>query len=379
MKTNNSDGPVAAESDIRIRKFGEARDLLIATFDLLNDEITGPIWLATLAKLANCASVNCIWWRAGQPDSYLEEASNQKLHPTLRWMRQLDKLVTAVAPRDAGLLDELAVKAALAPYESENTIFTPDKLIACLDWEPSRVLIVFSDRNDSPDWDAFDREQFNNLLPTIRKSIVIKKQLSKLKDIEEQASKISDEDRRGVITFILGGEVTATNRLARQILDDAATIRINGTTLEFCDPELQHEFAARISLLREIDRDKLDEFVWYKKLGNQGQSGALLLSMRAFDLEEWRRESSPSNRTVVITLEQLQDHLAPKEQQLREFYQLTAAQARFTRALMEKANVEAAAAECNISINTARSHLRSIYQRVGVDNMPKLMQRLSSH
>jgi DNA-binding CsgD family transcriptional regulator len=101
--------------------------------------------------------------------------------------------------------------------------------------------------------------------------------------------------------------------------------------------------------------------------------------MQAVTLDSWSRESSIGDRTVIITLEKMaHPDEAPAVEQLREFYDLTGAQARFVREVMRSANIDETASNLHISINTARSHLRAVYSKIGVNNMTQLMRRVGS-
>jgi len=103
-----------------------------------------------------------------------------------------------------------------------------------------------------------------------------------------------------------------------------------------------------------------------------------MITMKGICKDYDRRESSIGSRMIMLTLEKADSRKAPDEMQLRKFYGLSKAQARFTRALMLSDNLEAAAKACNITINTARTHMRAVYRKCGVDSQGKLMQLLAN-
>ncbi len=63
-------------------------------------------------------------------------------------------------------------------------------------------------------------------------------------------------------------------------------------------------------------------------------------------------------------------------QRLRELYELSAAEARVATALVTTPNSEALAQQCCISLNTLRSHLKSLYLKTRTNSRAELMKRL---
>ena len=367
-----------SEENIQITKLREARDLLAACFDLLNDDITGPQWLGKVAALANCESVSCVWWKAGHPETHLEETFGPALTLPSGYINSLDIFAESLTPNDAGLIYDLAHKAGNMTGNTFTPLSAPDLLIAYLDGHPAHVFMILGNRKISPDWQSYDREYLAQLLPSLRKSISIKKRLSRYEDVIELVNKISDENPRGLIVLTPDGELIAANKLAEEALEEGSRIKLNDRQLKICDRELQVEFDLQLQNIGKLPKSDIDKFVWYKNISSKSGRSDLLITLRAFRLDNWRRESSAYDRSAVITTEQLDSLAIPGQSQLREFFQLSKAQARFASALMQSTSVKETAGKLHISVNTARSHLRSIYERVGVDNKSQLLQRLAT-
>ena len=361
------------DTQLQIGKLRQAKELLIGCLDLLLDNISGPEWLTKLGKLANCNSVSCIWWPAGQPEAELEESFGPAAGLSVGTIRGLDQLLAAIAPDEPGLVDELAEAAGIRIVDSAHLPFAPDQLVVCLDWHAACVLLIFRERKVAPNWEEYDRERIRELLPIIQRSVAIKKRLSTSADAIELSEKINDESSRGFITLMPDSRVIATNLRARTILGQLSPIKQYGGKLQFCEKQLQIEFEQQLATIAEASESALSDYRWYRNIGND-----LLLTMQVFCMETWRRESSRHSSTIVISLEQMQLQAAPAEEQLREFYNLTKAQARLVKQLTFSSGVEEAANALNISVNTARTHLRAIYDRVGVSNKAQLLQRIGS-
>ena len=69
--------------------------------------------------------------------------------------------------------------------------------------------------------------------------------------------------------------------------------------------------------------------------------------------------------------------IRPTTAQLCEFYQLTSAQAKVVECLLQGQSPAEAAEQLHISVNTVRSHLRTIYSKLAVDNQTDLIRTVS--
>jgi DNA-binding CsgD family transcriptional regulator len=373
-----NDIPTDEAPDLAVQKLRQARDLLASCFDLLNDDITAQEWLGKLADLANCESVTCIWWRTGQPDTYLKDVFGREMDFSVDCFGSIDHLIDATRPQAACILGKSEVAASTLTDEADFSCMSSDRLITCIDWNPARVILILGDRLVSPNWDANDRLRINEILPVIRKSVLVKKKLSLYTDIIEISRKVDDEAARGLLTLLPNRDVLAANKQASDILEDGSIIRLKAHKIEFAKMELQAEFEFQLNRMATMTANHPENFYWYRNLGKSKASEDLLLTMRAVSLNSWHRESFLDDRTAIITLERMEYQEVPAVGQLREFYGLTDAQARFIREVMGSANIDEAASNLHISINTARSHLRAIYSKIGVNNMSQLMRRVSS-
>jgi len=355
------------------KKARESRDFFAATFDLINDEITGPQWLDKLATLANCRSVTCLWWPADYPEKIAVEHCGRELNLGNKQINAIDKAI-AIAPDEPGLLDELLEETSCNPSDRHDCLFRPDQLIACIDWWPANVLLIFDDRLDAPDWSQNDRQHVRDLLPILRQSVTVKKRLSKLTNSMELTNKILDEFPRGFILLMPDSEILDTNLFAEKLLEKSTLFQLVDRSFRFRAPEIQHDFHMQLKKISSLPKDQLNEFVWYKNLSGSAETGSLMATVLAFGFDVFRSESTRFDRVALIILEQQGYRGIAGEEQLREFYQLTKAQARLLHAIIQNNSIEDAAATLHISINTARSHLRAIYDRLGINNLGQLLQ-----
>ena len=85
-----------------------------------------------------------------------------------------------------------------------------------------------------------------------------------------------------------------------------------------------------------------------------------------------------ADRTLLAYVYDPDYRSPPRKDQLKTFYNLTGAQSKVAIELYSVNNIITVAERLNISVNTARTHLRSIYQKTGTNNQSELMRLLSS-
>jgi len=358
--------------------FTDAHDLALAydavasLFDLLNDNLTGPEWLAKVARFARCDSVQCVWWPAGRPEFYRADRCGPSSQLGLDKLKRLDKLITRHQWDVPGFVDEWAAGSA----DSAGKLWRSDRLIICLDRDPAAVILVLEQRHSNAVWRTADRDRLQRILPVIHSSVAVKKRLSWNDDIADLADKVFDEIPRGFVAMMPNGEVVLADRIARELMAEGSLLRLSGGLLEMRDPDLQAELETALRAVEALPQAELEGFAWRKNLSGRAAPDSYLAVTKGFEFDSWRRESTPYNRVAVMVL-QNQQLIAPvNEHHLQDYFELTRAQARVVVAVAEGQSAESAAAALKLSVNTVRSHLRSIYAKLGVENRAQMLHRV---
>jgi DNA-binding CsgD family transcriptional regulator len=102
------------------------------------------------------------------------------------------------------------------------------------------------------------------------------------------------------------------------------------------------------------------------------------LIIRTVPLSTWRIESSPSDRMIIVHIHDPTYKLQPTLEQLKNYFGLTSAQAKIAVRLYSNDSIADASKYLGISINTARSHLRSILAKTGAKTQAELLSLLAS-
>ena len=84
------------------------------------------------------------------------------------------------------------------------------------------------------------------------------------------------------------------------------------------------------------------------------------------------------DRTVIAYTYDPEKKFAPREDELKTYFGLTDAQAKVAVRMYTSNNIKTVANDLKISINTARSHLRSIYEKMGAKNQSELVSTLTA-
>jgi DNA-binding CsgD family transcriptional regulator len=176
-------------------------------------------------------------------------------------------------------------------------------------------------------------------------------------------------DRSGYALYV--------NSTAATLLKRANGIALNFGRFLFSDLAVQSEFETAVrSMLqtngsRTESADRID--IPIKKSSESVPYELSVIAVRR-----------PSDRAllpegtgclVLISDPTAKQSIAP--QRLTRLYGLTSAEAKICEALLAVGSVNDAAEHLHITPNTVRSHLKSVYAKVGVANQAQLMQRLT--
>jgi len=144
------------------------------------------------------------------------------------------------------------------------------------------------------------------------------------------------------------------------------------------DSKIMRQFSGKLAELRSLATDSISQFIWNRSFHMEPDAHHYQLALRGFAHESWRLESNPHDRFALLVIGSPKMRTPPKADQLRDFYDLSNAQARVVLSLLEGNDIMTSAAKLNISINTIRSHMRAIYAKLGVDNQRDLLRVLLS-
>jgi DNA-binding CsgD family transcriptional regulator len=90
---------------------------------------------------------------------------------------------------------------------------------------------------------------------------------------------------------------------------------------------------------------------------------------------EWR-DSAQGDGAALLVLNDPDWVICPPEAELAQLFRLTAGEARFVRTLVQRRSLQKASATLTISPETARRHLKSVFEKTGTHSQSELIQLL---
>jgi DNA-binding CsgD family transcriptional regulator len=356
-------------------------DLLTAAFELHRGKIDDVAWLSKFAIAANAQSALCLRWSCGKPETLISSASGSYNKVPVGFSNWADHIATLAKPDACASLDELVNRLKRADLTVANPIKDPQLLIALVDWSPSYTFMMAHRDASEGCWTTDEIEHFKSLCELTHKSILLHKELSRAQNLALATTDILNSAPRGIIALSPDGIVQFSNSMAKQVIATNDGIDIKNSALSFTDKESQavlNEFLASTQKLKPEqltygNKDSLRDCAVQRPSGRK----PYLLMFSAVALSSWTIDVSPSDRMILVYINDPQKRLQPTEDQLISYYKLTGAQAKVAVQIYAVENIVTVAEVLGISINTARSHLRSIYAKTGANNQSELAKLLT--
>jgi DNA-binding CsgD family transcriptional regulator len=353
-------------------------ELMDSIIDLQLEKISPDEWLKRLAHLAGSKSASSITWVPDEPAKYNFRSSdnNNNAFP-VECIKLAEDVISRAPLNGSPFLDDAARSledcdgAEYAPLCNKNV------MIACLDKEPNRTLLVLAGSKNPEGWAAADRERFAAMLPILRKAHDLHRKLTTAGNKLHVANRILNAIPRGVIALTPDGKVFKANSMAMDILGRQDGIDISDGYLRIAYPQLATEFKQQLHKIGLLPLDIVEKFVWNRGYIDKKSNQFYQLTLGSYPVDNWHLESHPHDRIPVLTISMPNLALRPTAIELGEFYGLSFAQGRVIACMLRGKNINDTATELHISVNTIRSHLRSVYEKLGVNNKSELFRLLS--
>lgn len=355
----------------------KAIELLESVLDLQLGSINIDEWLKRLAVQTNSAAAFSASWPAQRPDLAEDCSSSKYFALDAKYLPALDRIITLSSPEEPGFIEDIMQPDDSLSEPPESPLNDPAWMIAYLDSYPACIIIALRCPDRPGGWTDIDRNIFRKVLPVLRKAHLLHKEATLARNRLNIANTILDTSPRGLISLNPRGEILHTNSMAINLLSRSDAITQKNGMLEIRNDLVAVQFAEKLATVRTAPIESLNDFVWNRSFQNIDKSQLYQLSLSAHRVKDWRFESTPYDRFLVIFISAPEFRTLPTTEELSDFYDLTRAQARLTIALMEGKSVEQSAHHLHISVNTIRSHLRSIYAKLGTDNRADLLRIIS--
>lgn len=274
-------------------------------------------------------------------------------------------------------IDELIDFSRDIEQASGNPMPVERHIAVAVDLKPAIIVLSLSRSEGRPAWTDDDRARFARFAPHVRKLIDIHKMMDSYRTVGVVSNSIMNASPGGIILLLPTREVLYTNHTARRILSEGDALAQIDRKLIVKDGHVDAELNEIIARIPSIPDEEIAHRQWFWPLKRNSHERIYQVALQVVRLPEWNIEARESDLMMLLYVNDPKSLEPPTEEQLRKYYDLTAAQARVAIALYGGSGIREAAESLSISINTARSHLRNIYAKTGAASHAELMSILS--
>ncbi len=345
-------------------------------FDLHLGTIDMPGWLQQMVDRVQCNAACAVSWTTGDPTTVKTDCSRNHIQLGNTWLSWVDNLVRDNKPDHPGLLEDIVREAGTTDDSDNSPLANPNLMIAYLDSSPAITLLFLRSINKPDGWSDDDRSYLRWLLPTLLKAHLVHKKIVLAENWLAMAQSALNGVPRKIISMTPIGELIRANEAGYELLEGKSFCVKNGL-MTINQASVMQQFRDKLAEIRILGRDSLHNFVWNRSFHSTADKQNYQLMLKVHDLPSWALESSNYDRFVTLMVATPDIAASPTSEQLRDFFDLSNAQARVVLALLEGNDVITSATKLHISINTMRSHMRAIYAKMGVNNQSDLLRLLA--
>lgn len=287
-------------------------------------------------------------------------------------------------------IDHIALSAADSPSlvhttethkechpEAAAFIDSPHVMCVLLDCHPACILLVLTRHPDNAQWSQAEQLSFMDFATLIRKSVRLHKLMDDAASIIKTAQSVFNAQPGGMLTVLPDGNVPIANRVAVNIIKKDGALALENGRLTIKDKNIHTDFLNNLAAIEAMSTENIDDYSRHYLIDRIDGKGIFQMSMNVVRLPGWNLESRPSDMVILVYLIDPSDLEEPSTKMLKQVYGLTEAQAKVAVALWGGTSIHDAADSLSISVNTARTHLRSIYEKTGVSNHAELMANMT--
>ena len=233
------------------------------------------------------------------------------------------------------------------------------------------AIVLFRDDADS-EFDVSDQAALITLIAYFERATAFNKQYIRLFVEHDAALGALEFAPRGIIFIARSGQIAYRNSAARMILEKSDGLREKQGSMHIDDPAAQDKFHAFIgSTISADSRNAPDSMICKAPRGSGAAAYQLIISR--VPVNKNRASLNADEIAVMAIIHNPNDLVDLDAKFLRTFYELSPAEARLGQALYKHKNLASASKALGISINTARSELKRIFKKVGVNSQSALL------
>ena len=197
----------------------------------------------------------------------------------------------------------------------------------------------------------------------------LNKKISLLHDNLDATASVLDRLPLGVMFVESGAKIAFSNRRAKLVLEGDYDLSQSRGVVSTSSSEINHKIQKSVNeVLNHASATTKTISV------NASQPNAFTLSFSSLEAMKIARPSGRHYVVILIATPEAQSHIT--QQSLQDRHGLTSAEAKLTLAIVNGGSLESAVARLSISKHTARSQLKSVFQKTGVNKQSELIKKI---
>jgi len=227
------------------------------------------------------------------------------------------------------------------------------------------------------DFTLEEKELLRRLVPHLRNALQIWRRVELGDAGRREALRSFDRARQPLVVLDRSGYAIYTNDAARELVGQADGLALKFGRFLFGNVTIQGEFERVLRrALQSIGKD-IPAQPQVVRVPRRGPGSPYAVSVLPLTSNA-DRAVLPDGAGCLVLIYDLERPAELAVDRLAWLYRLTPAEARVAAAVYRVGSVDATAAELNLTRNTVRSHLKSLYAKFGVASLGQLMQRLAN-
>lgn len=238
--------------------------------------------------------------------------------------------------------------------------------------------IGFLRGNERGEFTAAEFSLLSTLTPQLQVAAALARRVMLGDAARKEALRMIDRADQALVVLDRSGYAIHVNQPAVRLLArlDGVVLRNGRFLFDSLETQKQFERGLRLAVAAMADAE-IVPLPLTLRLSQQAGTAPLALSLlpctQAAD-----RAVFPAGAGCLVLLFPAEHGGSLPLTRLERIYGLTAAELRVCEAVFQNADIDAAAEMLRLSRHTVRSHLKSIYARLGVANLGQLLQRLAN-
>ena len=374
--TRSADQPTAPASHTPPPNLDE---LIALAFETAAGVVPSKALLVAAARRFGADRALVVLWAAGEPPGMALATHNLEVARVRNWFDQRN--------------DPESLFGQLAGQQGPSVVLREVPERARQGWPAAQLLagvispmdnahcalVLLRDAGKAA-FNARQGDELQALLPFLERSARVNQHFVRYQQAYLAAETIIDKALRAILVLGENGDVVYRNQEAQRILDSGDGLSLDESRLVIADADAQRRCSEYIAQVREQKRSGQDPGD-NEGCGIRVKRGAdrTAYQLVLYPLPNAHQQSALDGYLgVIAAVVHDPDQIVGLSQEvLQRFFRLTPAESSLAGTLLRLHRLPDVARELGISVNTARTHLKSIFQKMGVNSQAALVQRLS--